>query len=359
MDDNTNNTKAVKLERKAPRKSSLYQPPSGYAEIADQYLWKENGGNVDNTRLYGFGGKQHSRIRQSKRSLLLSSSLSSSSSSSSTSHQDRCSGKSKLRQGICNPPPTYTSLSSYDSSDYYSRQQIIQRFNLSGFDDGGDDNKKACFHRLYSYANAVGFCARHVYNHIMIYYNRLSASRKKFVIVALLIVTVFVPLLQGPLNDDSHNITVALQTPQEERSTLIQSRLVQEGVSDPSHFTIPTSPQSKALQWILNKDPMQLEPNGRDLIDRYALAVFYHSMNTTTITTVTENDNHTNSSLMVPERPWDDYTWMTNTSVCDWNGVLCDYTITNSNGTQIIGLNVTDVTGNLPGKELAVLVSHS
>ena len=48
-------------------------------------------------------------------------------------------------------------------------------------------------------------------------------------------------------------------------------------VSDAIDMDTPGSPQVRALEWIINDDPMQLCPQDPHLIQRYVLAVFYFS----------------------------------------------------------------------------------
>ena len=96
------------------------------------------------------------------------------------------------------------------------------------------------------------------------------------------------------------------------------------------------SPQSMALEWIINQDPAQLDPNNVYLPQRYALAVLYYSTGGPTSWSET---NH----------------WMSGKGYCLWHGVEClgedDYIQFNGNG-NVFGLNLTanGLDGTIPSE---------
>jgi len=61
----------------------------------------------------------------------------------------------------------------------------------------------------------------------------------------------------------------------EDRENEIKTAI--ETVSDPSTLYHQGTPQNKALQWILHQDGFQTCPQDTNLVQRYTLAVFYHS----------------------------------------------------------------------------------
>lgn len=81
--------------------------------------------------------------------------------------------------------------------------------------------------------------------------------------------------------------------------------IVQAGVTPETAFVSGnSSPQSKALKWIVHDDPANLKPQDKGVLDRYILAVFYFGRNKA----VGWNDN-TN--------------WMTGKGTCSWAGIQC------------------------------------
>jgi hypothetical protein len=86
------------------------------------------------------------------------------------------------------------------------------------------------------------------------------------------------------------------------REEAIESILVQ--ITDGPILTKPATPQGQAYQWILNDDPLQIDPCTYPSIEqRYALATFYYS---------TGGDN------------WIvDTAWLSVAGECDWFGITC------------------------------------
>jgi hypothetical protein len=124
------------------------------------------------------------------------------------------------------------------------------------------------------------------------------------------------------------------------RENEIAMQIISQVVSSKEALKTAGSAQFEALKWVAKQDPMQLSPDDERIIIRYALAVFYHSM------TTIEGRNQ-----------WDHNTWLSGHSVCQWKGVLCTHTWEKSQYAEVIGLNLIDVQGRLPGSELAALVS--
>ena len=80
-------------------------------------------------------------------------------------------------------------------------------------------------------------------------------------------------------------------------------------ISDPSLLEDPSTPQAKALEWIM-LDDLETHPDPASqklnpMIQRQILALFYYS---------TEGDNWLNN-----------FSWLTSTSECEWYGCGCDH----------------------------------
>jgi hypothetical protein len=99
------------------------------------------------------------------------------------------------------------------------------------------------------------------------------------------------------------------------RMKMIMKNILDSNVSVDSAFDDKNSPQSQALEWISNKDPMHLMPTDDDLLQRYACAVFYFSINNATEVILVEQDNQQHETFK---------NWLTQTSVCEWSGVSCE-----------------------------------
>lgn len=134
-------------------------------------------------------------------------------------------------------------------------------------------------------------------------------------------------------------IHASLQAPSL-RENNIKMQILMRNISSADAFSIG-SPQSKALQWIANHDTLKLDQYNEKLPVRYSLAVLYYSMST-----IDGGDE------------WDDKTWLSNQEVCQWKGVKCKKAILNSNMTEVIGLNLTNIQGRLPGMEWTAMVSY-
>lgn len=85
------------------------------------------------------------------------------------------------------------------------------------------------------------------------------------------------------------------------------------------------APTVEAFNWIVDRDPMKLDPHSESLVQRYVLAVIYFSFNS-----------------LGWDANGDD--WMTGISECKWKGVKCD------DSSRVIGLELTNkhLSGNIP-----------
>lgn len=99
------------------------------------------------------------------------------------------------------------------------------------------------------------------------------------------------------------------------------------------------SPQSAALDWLVEEDVAELCPEDTNLVQRYVLAVLYYSTNgddwiecsapeafdTTTIESANEGCNltTTNATVLFPEDIRGTDAWLTPGSECLWGGVSC------------------------------------
>ena len=100
-------------------------------------------------------------------------------------------------------------------------------------------------------------------------------------------------------------------------------------------ISIVDSPQSLAMDWIINKDPAMLQPGATNLIQRYLLALFYIS--TTQLTPWLSCNppvgNETSVCLFqklvdtIPNETYEGVTWTRWLSAeheCSWAGIFCD-----------------------------------
>lgn len=91
------------------------------------------------------------------------------------------------------------------------------------------------------------------------------------------------------------------------RKLHIRARILEANVTSVETFDDINSPQSTALEWISNDDPLRLEPSDSGLIPRYASVVFYFSISSW-------DDADTEHSALH---------WLSNKSICDWSGLTC------------------------------------
>lgn len=140
-------------------------------------------------------------------------------------------------------------------------------------------------------------------------------------------------------------VLVSVNFPQKSiiRERVIAYQIIEREISDFEALKFPTSPQFQALRWIAHEDPLILRQSDDNLYIRYGLAVFYYSV-----------DTYFRGSI---NNDWDNNTWLTGASVCQWHGVLCDNLDSDhSIPLDIVGLNLTNIKGHLP-QEVSVLVS--
>ncbi len=121
------------------------------------------------------------------------------------------------------------------------------------------------------------------------------------------------------------------------RETQILHRIVEKGISLQEKLTTSGSAQFKALRWILEEDPRRLDHFDEEIFARYSIAVIYYFM----------------APFNAEGLHWNPLSGQT---VCNWEGVLCSHSANNNNPT-VIGLNISNVQGHLPGMELSALVS--
>ncbi|CAB9508252.1 receptor-like protein kinase precursor [Seminavis robusta] len=129
--------------------------------------------------------------------------------------------------------------------------------------------------------------------------------------------------------------------PQTSRLKAFEFYVVDQDVTDPAQLEIMGSPAKKALHWITQKDPAQLEIPGLDgdievsnaqaeyaLLQRYALAVFYYSQQAASSST---SDNSGGRQLQkdpekseaLANREAFDTTWLSANPICMWRGITC------------------------------------
>ena len=100
------------------------------------------------------------------------------------------------------------------------------------------------------------------------------------------------------------------------RAVSLQSLL--RDVSDPVSMVTEGSAQNRAWKWLLEEDEMFICPNDSNVIQRYVMAVFYHSTLGDSWFSCADNNN-----TPCPQGA-DTYRWLTGASECNWLGVDCD-----------------------------------
>jgi hypothetical protein len=107
------------------------------------------------------------------------------------------------------------------------------------------------------------------------------------------------------------------------------------GVVGEEALTDPLTPQSKALNWIMNEDPAMLTPRSENLIQRYLLALFYISTTRFTpwlscnkpkededIACSYKKFVSSDPDVKYEEMDW--VRWLSSEHECFWAGVFCD-----------------------------------
>ena len=159
---------------------------------------------------------------------------------------------------------------------------------------------------------------------LSIYINLNIPHRLKWILSSciFLVVMILIGFSQKPINHEK----------------AFARKIIDSGLSDFEALNNPASAQFQALKWIASGQ-MDISTPDIHLFVRYGLAVFYYSVKTFKGT-----------------MPWDRSTWLTDNSVCDWHGVLCHHDFDYLPQAEVVGLNLTNVLGQVP-KELSVLVS--
>lgn len=128
------------------------------------------------------------------------------------------------------------------------------------------------------------------------------------------------------------------------RAVSLQSLL--RDVSDPVSMLTEGSAQNRAWKWLLEEDDMFVCPNDSNVIQRYVMAVFYHSTLGDSWFSCANNNN-----TPCP-RGADTYRWLTGASECHWFGVDCDV-----NG-LVTGVIFGEFRANLLYLVLVLLICH-
>jgi len=89
----------------------------------------------------------------------------------------------------------------------------------------------------------------------------------------------------------------------------------------------PETDESKALDWILNKDPMQVTPTSPNLIQRYLMVYFYYhtSHNRPWLNCNPPKGKQRDTCELYTGRHMETkYRWLSSIDECRWGGVYCD-----------------------------------
>ncbi|CAB9506035.1 leucine Rich Repeat [Seminavis robusta] len=117
-----------------------------------------------------------------------------------------------------------------------------------------------------------------------------------------------------------------------------------------------STPHYKALQWLLYEDPLQLPRSATNLIQRYALALFYfqtseHGPWRSCNPPKLENETHSCDFLRLmwifPELEFDvvpSNRWLSRVHECDWAGIICE----EGDIVKEIILEANNLSGSLP-----------
>jgi hypothetical protein len=172
---------------------------------------------------------------------------------------------------------------------------------------------------------------------------------------AVCFVVLAVVLVVGIMSSGSKSTTLLLTLPPTDaptaaptsaRSSVFRSFFAQE--VSPKVYIMGT-PHYRAVEWIMNEDPLQMEPNNPRLLQRYMMAfLYYHTtkngeeswrscnppqgdeVDTCTYLEFTRLDNDTIAYTPKEDR----IRWLSGQDECFWEGVLC------GNGADIVGVNL-------------------
>ncbi|KAL7561927.1 hypothetical protein ACA910_022487 [Epithemia clementina (nom. ined.)] len=159
----------------------------------------------------------------------------------------------------------------------------------------------------------------------------LYASKNRILVVLILFVAIFIVAfycLRVLGGAPSVTPEQQLRTKNSERFNQIMDHIVLQGVSDPQHFLVSTSSQSRALRWIAYSDKARVDPDDSMILQRFALAVFFYDSFMHFQQKAgkqkpieTEDDQYEG----VPVAGWKIQTnWLSNSGFCSWFGVECE-----------------------------------
>ena len=101
-------------------------------------------------------------------------------------------------------------------------------------------------------------------------------------------------------------------------------------ISDTSALANTTSPQARALDWLVNQDGLRLCPEDTQLIQRYTLAVFYFSTNGDSWIACGRRSTVScipNLSFVIGDpvvARYSNKTWLSTMDECLWGGLSCN-----------------------------------
>jgi hypothetical protein len=130
----------------------------------------------------------------------------------------------------------------------------------------------------------------------------------------------------------------AIQLPTTAPSSVRESLGIQEQITDivgEEVLSDPTTPQSLAMEWIINEDPAMLPSHAENLIQRYLLAYFYISTTKYTQWLSCNQPKEGEDSSCIykkllsttPNETYQEFEWVRWLSIeheCAWAGVYCD-----------------------------------
>ena len=147
-------------------------------------------------------------------------------------------------------------------------------------------------------------------------------------------------------NEDDVNVDSIPKTTRLEALFFV---LTDQQITAQSDLDLGDSPQQKALVWLAQTDPAKMEIPGMDniakdvsvqsavhaLLQRYALAVFYFSMQAAGDGTNDDQDNRRHRGLLrqlqttthqidINNRAKFDEDWLSAKHMCEWTGIVCD-----------------------------------
>lgn len=288
-----------KMSTSIPR--GYHRPPSGYTDIANQYLWNDDDNFTytmpNNTSLWGYRD------------------------SSSSGSEHRIVFKSPLTQNVSNIAQTSSTSS---TSNITSNRPNATSHTLSDRLDA--TNVTTLGTRVLMSSSTLTLILKNCILYLITFFKEKAYLKKLMIgIMTLVCVGNFI-----------HSL-ITMQRSQNRRYQ-IKMQILNRNISSIDAFTNSNSPQNDALNWLTKLHLLKSEPFDESNFVRYSLAVFYFSMTSIDDTMQWDNSN----------------TWLSEQDVCLWEGIICD----NSNSSKVIGLNIANVRGQLPGKELSTLVSE-